>query len=88
MSDLEKDFDKIAEQINAKLKEAADALREATRLSVEAGLNGSLIFTQWTGQDLEEEEEGDLEEKFEKIDVSDLEEALGYAGWTTSSSYC
>jgi hypothetical protein len=50
MSDLDQDFEKIAEQINAKLKEAATALQEANRLAGEAGLPG-LIYTQWTGDD-------------------------------------
>lgn len=46
MSDLDKDFDKVAEQINAKLKEAAAALKEANRLATEAKLP-ALIVTQW-----------------------------------------
>jgi hypothetical protein len=88
MTELNEDFDQLVAQINVKLKEAAAAVEEAVKLSEKAGLNGSLILTQWTCEDLEEDEEEDLEEKFEKIDVSDLESALGNAGWSTSSSYC
>lgn len=96
-ADLEKDFDKVAAQINAKLQEAAAAIREASRLSDEFGLDGSLIYTQWTEDyskldlDIDEEEydrEGTIEAIFEQIDVSGLESALGEAGWSTSSSYC
>ena len=102
MSDLDNDFDEVAKKINAKLKEAAEALREANRLSTEAGLIG-LIYTQFTRDDLEynlgrkptaEQKIGlqkqleELEKKLEKIDVGELESELCDAGWSTSSSYC
>jgi hypothetical protein len=104
MSELDQEFDRVAEQINAKLKEAAAALREANRLASEAGLPG-LIYTQWTDDDSEnemteeelEDRENDLEWdgessplkiKMDKIDVSDIEGAIESAGWSTSSSYC
>jgi hypothetical protein len=88
MSDLDQDFDSLVAQINVKLKEAADAVNAAVELSEKAGLNGSLILTQWTCEDIEEDDAVVLVAKFEKIDVSDLESALGNAGWSTSSSYC
>ena len=50
MSELNQDFEQVAAQINAKLKEAASALQEANRLANEAGLPG-LIYTQWTSDD-------------------------------------
>ena len=102
MSDLDKDFEKIAEQINAKLSEAAAALKEANRLGKEAGLSG-LISTEWAREKMHntlstqietenESEEDDLyyliEKKFELINVSSLELELENAGWSTSSSYC
>jgi hypothetical protein len=106
MSELDQDFEKVAEQINAKVKEAADALREANRLASEVGLP-SLIYTQWTSDDdstldnlsekelekLEADENWDgestpLKMKIDKIDVSELESEISYAGWSTSSSYC
>lgn len=94
MSDLEKDFEEVSKKINAKLKEAAEAISEASRLSEEFGLNGQLIHTQWNDEfDLEVDEEeydpvGIIEYLFEQIDTSDLEGALDTAGWRTSSSYC
>jgi hypothetical protein len=111
MSDLDKDFQRLAIKINAKLKLAADSLREANELRAEAGLP-SLIITQWerdalysqfaneaeaseesNNPDFDEDEFIELkmeeyESKFDAIDVSDLEEELGRAGWSTSSSYC
>jgi len=83
MTDIEKSWEETAKQINAKLQEAAAAVREANRLAAEAGLD-CLIHTQWTGEDLEEDEA----EMLEDIDVSDLEDELDQAGWSTSSSYC
>ena len=98
MADLEKDFDTVVEQINLKLKEAASAVQEANRLSEEIGLP-ALISTQWMYDDmraknreLSREEISEkceaLQEKLEKINVSELEIALGDGGWSTSSSYC
>lgn len=46
MSDLDKDFESLVEQINAKLNEAAIAMKEANNLRIKAGLD-SLIFSQW-----------------------------------------
>jgi len=95
-ADIEKDFQTVSAQINAKLQEAAVAINEASRLSKEFGLKGVLIQTQWTPElgielDIDEEEydpEGTLEAIFHQIDVSGLEGALDNAGWQTSSSYC
>lgn len=111
MSELDQDFESLAEQINAKLAEAAEKLREVNELRVQAGLQ-SLIFSQWERDDVyrrisREVEESDeasnpdfdvdeaietkmeeYEAKYNAIDVSDLEEELGSAGWSTSSSYC
>jgi hypothetical protein len=102
MSDLEQDFNKVAEQINAKIAEAAKALKEANRLADEAGLEG-LIFTQFTKEDIQrsnkyadeplddeqlDDKIADLEEKYELIKTALLENEMGNAGWNTSSSYC
>lgn len=51
MTDINQDFKQVAEQINAKLKEAADALKEANKLAKESGVGG-LICTQFTREDL------------------------------------
>lgn len=98
MSDLEKDFEEVAEKINTKIKEAAEALREANRLAGSTGMCG-LIYTQWTRDDLEWDNKKmsrneidvkckEQEERCHHIDVSPLEDALNDAGWSTSSSYC
>lgn len=102
MSELNEDFQRVAEDINAKLGEAAEALKEAHRLANDAGLDG-LIFTQFSKDDIRRcnqyaeppldkfelnEKIAQEEQKYELIDVSALEAALGNAGWSTSSSYC
>jgi len=50
MSEIDEQFKAIAEQINAKLKEAAAILREANKLA-DTALLPSLIYTQWTSED-------------------------------------
>lgn len=50
MSELDSNFEALATQINAKLKEATDALREANKLACKARLP-SLIYTQWLSED-------------------------------------
>lgn len=104
MAKLEKEFEETAKQINAKAKEAADALNEANRLAREAGLP-SLIYGMFQREDdyyeyseeeleeLETDEEWDgeatpMERKIKMLDLSDLEGAMEEAGWSTSSSYC
>lgn len=46
MSELEQDFDSVLKELNVKLKEAADKMREVNELRVKAGFE-SLIFSQW-----------------------------------------
>ena len=46
MSDLDKDFEGLVEQANAKLAEAAKALDEANELRSKAGFD-SFIFSVW-----------------------------------------
>ena len=106
MNELDIDFEQIAQQINAKLKEATAALHEANRLSDQAGLP-ALFYTQWTSEEdtslkdldaearqkFEDDEEWDgestpLKMKMDLIDISDLEDEIQSAGWSTSSSYC
>jgi hypothetical protein len=103
MTDLDKDFELIAEKINAKLAEAASSLDEANRLADEAGLP-TLIYTQYIDFAIKYDRRDrglpefskqemsakckELQEKLEHIDVSGLESAMGSAGWSTSSSYC
>ena len=87
MSDIVQDFETVAAQINAKLKEAAEALKEANRLKNEAGMP-ALIGTQWSAEDLNKHEREVFNDQLELIDVSSLENELCQAGWSTSSSYC
>lgn len=95
-ADLEKDFDAVAVQINAKLKEAAEAIQEANHLAGTVGLP-CLIYTEYIQDDLiyrgMDRKEADakaeeLKAQLEKIDVHALEHALGDGGWSISSSYC
>lgn len=94
MSKLEKDFEKAAKKINAKLKEAAKALKEANQIADKAGYNG-LILTNWNPERnaVDDAEDYDaayeaLEAKYNLIDVGALEEAMSEGGWSPSSSYC
>jgi hypothetical protein len=96
MSELDKDFEQIAQQINDKLKEAAAALREANDLAEKAKLPG-LIYTQFISENMRYDgvprdqisaKCEELEKKYELIHVNELEAALGDGGWSTSSSYC
>ena len=89
MGDVEQDFAAVAAQINAKLKEAAEALKEANRLKDEANLS-TMIMAEWVREDHYDDKEGleELESRLELIDVSNLEDQLCQAGWSTSSSYC
>lgn len=87
MSQIDQDFEKVAAQINAKLAEAAAALREANKLREEAGLE-TLVLSMWVREDNDRETVEALEEKLDLINVRELERELGCAGWSTSSSYC
>ena len=102
MSDLEQDYEKLVEQINAKIKESAEALNEANRLATQAGLP-TLFYSQFTRENMQydnryaepplskeelNEKCQELEDKLNLIDVGPLEAAMGDGGWSTSSSYC
>src|SRR5271166_3996364 len=92
MSEIDQQFKAAAEQINAKLREAAAALREANKLANAAGLP-CLIYTQWTSEDdstmdnLSDEERQALEDDEEwdgessplkmKVDMLDVSELEG-----------
>jgi hypothetical protein len=102
MSELDQEFEKTAEQINAKIKEAAEALKQANELATQAGLS-TLIYSQFIRDNMEydnryaepklsrdeiTEKCEELKSKLELIDVGPLEAELGDGGWNTSSSYC
>lgn len=86
-SDVNQDFAELATQINAKLKEAAVALKEANRLKDEAKMP-ALIGTQWAAEEMDREERDIFNDQLDLINVRDLEIELSNAGWSTSSSYC
>mgnify|MGYP000026057260 CR=1 FL=1 len=83
MSELEQDFEKIAEQINVKIKEAAASLKQANELATKAGLPG-LIYSSFLEEDLRyeqrhldpEDRADDYEETIENK-LADWEEKLG-----------
>lgn len=98
MSDLEQTWEEVAAQINAKLKEAAALIHQANELSAKANVP-ALINTQWLRDNISYDEPNltreqlttrtkEVSEKIELIDVGDLENELGQAGWSTSASYC
>jgi hypothetical protein len=100
MSELDKDFDAVVEQINAKLKEAAAAVREANKLSSQIGVE-SLVFSAWMREELSYKlrKEGlkdsalwdKMDEeaaKYEKFSIRELESEMSSAGWSMSSSHC
>ncbi len=66
MSDLDKEFEVAAAEINAKIKEAATALREANDLAKKAGLP-ALIHTQWTDDNFDVDDLDD--EELEKLEA-------------------
>lgn len=86
MSDLEKDFDEAAAQINEKLSGAAELIKEARLLGESHGLE-SLYISSYSERydDLSEEDE----EKLDKISWQELSVQLdlsGYSeGWNSSS---
>lgn len=93
-------FEAAVVKVNAKLNEAAEALAEATKIAKEAGLP-ALIPAVWLSEDhfcskvnrsrdrdVVDAEWEAIVEKFDKLDVSAFESALGNAGWSASASYC
>jgi hypothetical protein len=89
MTDLEKDFTKVVKKINAKIKEAAAAMKEANNLAKQAGFS-SLTFNEYadSDEDLREENLEKQEEFFDLVDVYPLFGELDKAGWQTSSIGC
>lgn len=75
---LEEDFKEVEAQVNAKLKEAADALLEANAIAKTKGFKANI-------QGIRELMDLDLDLMFN----SDyLEDAMDNSGWNTSSWYC
>lgn len=94
MSDLEKDFGKVAKEINAKIKEAAKLMKEANKLAKKAGVT-SLAGPDPYGYDEDEDGNPLSEEALDKLDeiacminITPLFNELDKAGWRTSSIGC
>lgn len=85
MSELDKDFQKLAKQINQKIKEAAAAMKEANKLVKKAGLPGMTLYA---APRMSDEELEDLESKIVEIDPYPLFRELDKAGWSSSSLNC
>jgi hypothetical protein len=90
MSELDKDFDIVAAQINAKFEEAGKAMREANELMEKAGVKTMFIHPDAgpSSYDIEEEEVESQEEMRYKLDISPVFKELRRAGWSTSSMRC
>lgn len=70
---IEEEFKNFQDEINAKLQQAADLVREAADLA--AGRNLDLLSND--------------EENYERLfDIDTLEGAMEQGGWNTSSWYC
>jgi hypothetical protein len=96
MSQLETDFDKVAQQINAKIQEATKVLQELNVLKDQAGLpsliNGAYLQDHFSYKAASKkkglDQYQDFLAKLELLNVRELETQIDYAGWSTSSSYC
>ena len=86
---IETDFTELANQINAKIKEAAEAMKQARQLASTVGLN-SLTYNEYAdadSADTQEEIEA-LENLRDNISIYPLFNELDKAGWQTSSIGC
>lgn len=84
---IDQEFDELVKQINLKLNEAAQALKEVNKLRSKADLK-SLIDSSWIRVEISTDAYEEFELKIKNIDTSQLETELNKAGWSTSSSYC
>jgi hypothetical protein len=85
-SQIEKDFDEVKDAVNAKLKEAATAIRDAQKIAKTKGL--SLMRDGGESHDYRATASiGDTED-LECLEFDQIENAMDHAGWQTSSWYC
>lgn len=82
-SELDKNFEEVANQINEKIQEAALLLKEANRLGKSAGIErlGGGYYSL-------EDVDGEQREMIEQIDFDPLLRELDNAGWSRSSMMC
>jgi hypothetical protein len=78
MSFIDNDFDDEVKRINLKIKEAAEALKEANKIAKEAGIGGISSFSADEG----------MYDVVSEIDFDPLFDQLNDAGWSTSSMEC
>lgn len=87
MTDIAKDFDELAKQINAKINEAADALKAANKLAHEAGMP-TLHMGPYAGDYYSKNQRNEIAELADRISFDNLMNELEEAGWSTSSMDC
>ena len=85
MSDMETDYTELCEKINAKILEAAAAMKAANKLAKDAGVS-SLTYDEYRYDDEDRNEVP--EEILEGVNISPLFNELDKAGWRTSSIGC
>jgi len=76
MSDIEKDFQSVADQINAKIKEAGELIKQANALAKSVGVKCYAYPHCYTG---------DVKKLGELIDFDPIIGSLDQAGWQTST---
>lgn len=89
MSELDKKYDDVIKEINAKIKEAGKLIKEAGKIGKKAGIDMLNVhpYTYESG-DYTDEQLEDLEEITYKIEFSPLLDAMDDCGWATSSLNC
>jgi len=91
MSDLEKQFDDISDELNAKIKEAADALKQVNELAKKHGLK-VLHCNPYLGLSDYGVIDGDdrtlHSEVIDRLDFYPLLREMDNAGWNSSSFDC
>jgi hypothetical protein len=85
-NELEVDYQSLADQINAKIQEAAEAMKAANALAKEAGIKAMAIGPY--DDDMDEEESEKVEVLSDLVDIYPLFRELDEAGWRTSSIGC
>lgn len=85
MSDLEKDFKETADKISNKLADAAKAIREATQIAKEAGVEGIVNSDYY---DVSAEDRIRIRALSRQIVSYPLIRAMEEAGWQMSSIGC
>lgn len=94
MSTLEQQFSDIADEINAKIREAADALKQANELAKKHGLKTIHVHPHSDGLsdygvDTEDDTENTLHyEVIDRISFRPLLNEMDQAGWSSSGFEC